>query len=171
MNPHMKHNDMLMFYRYLAKSTSYFEYGSGGSTYQAAVRDNNQRIVSVESDFEWHTKLKSIVKSPAVQFVYCDINTSGEYSDAIRRYGDKELNLILIDGRFRVACCLKCFDVISDTCLIAFDDFIDNPKYHVVLNFYDIIERTKDNRMAILRKKSVAGPLTELIEAYEVIID
>jgi len=41
MNPHMKHNDMLMFYRYLAKSKSYFEYGSGGSKYQAAARDNN----------------------------------------------------------------------------------------------------------------------------------
>jgi predicted O-methyltransferase YrrM len=167
----MKQNDMLMFYRYLAKSTSYFEYGSGGSTYQAAARENNQRIVSVESDFEWHTKLKSIVKNPVVQFIYCDINTSGEYSDAICRHGNKELNLILIDGRFRVACCLKCFDVISDACVIAFDDFLDNPKYHIVLNFYDIIERTKDNRMAILRKKSVTGPLTELVEAYEVIID
>ena len=171
MNPHMKHNDMLMFYRHIGKSKSYFEYGSGGSTYQASMRENNERIVSIESDFEWHTKLKSIVKSPAVQFVYCDINTSGEYSGAIRKYGDKEVDFVLIDGRFRVACCLKCFDVISDACLIAFDDFLDNPKYCIVLNFYEIVERTKDKRMAILRKKSVASPSKELVQSYEVIIE
>jgi len=62
MQPHMSRDDMLMFYRYLAKSKSYFEFGSGGSTYQASIRDNIQRIVSVESDFEWHTKLKSLIK-------------------------------------------------------------------------------------------------------------
>ena len=187
MQPHMSRDDILMFYRYLAKSKSYFEFGSGGSTYQASIRKNIQRIISVESDFEWHAKLKSIVKNPSVQFVYCDIktipNTWGhpglgstiddwrKYSGAIQEYGDKEVDLILIDGRFRIACCLKCFDVISNSCLIAFDDFLDRSQYHVVLNFYDIVEQTKDNRMAILRKKLVPGPPKELIEKYEVFRD
>lgn len=183
----MSHDDMLMFYRYLAKSKSYFEFGSGGSTYQASIRENIQRIISVESDFEWHTKLKSIVKNPLIQFVYCDIKTIPnnwghpgkgstadelrKYSGAIQIYGDKTVDFVLIDGRFRVACCLKCFDIISDTCVIAFDDFLDRPHYHIVLNFYDIVERTKDNRMVILSKKSVSGPPMELIEKYEVIAD
>jgi protein O-GlcNAc transferase len=187
MQPHMSRDDMLMFYRYLAKSKSYFEFGSGGSTYQASIRENNKRIVSVESDFEWHTKLKSLIKNPLVQFIYCDIKTvpntwgnPGEgstvedwrkYSGAIQTYGDKEIDLILIDGRFRVACCLNCFDVISDTCLIAFDDFLDRPPYHIVLDFYEIVERTKDTRMVILRKKSVASPPRELIEKYEFVRD
>ena len=35
----------------------------------------------------------------------------------------KEIDLVFIDGRFRIACCLKCFDIISDNCYIAFDDF------------------------------------------------
>lgn len=185
--PHMNHNDMLMFYKYLSKCKSYFEFGSGGSTYQASIRDNIQRIISVESDFEWYTRLNSIVKTPSIQLVYCDIktipNTWGnpgkgstkddwcKYSGAIQKYGNKEVDLILIDGRFRVACCLNCFDVISDSCLIAFDDFLDRPQYHIVLNFYDIVEKTKDNRMVILRKKSVNGPSKELIETYEVICE
>ena len=187
MQPHMSHDDMLMFYRYLTKSKSYFEFGSGGSTYQASIRENIQRIISIESDSEWHAKLMSLIKNPVVQLVYCDIktipNTWGhpgagstiddwrKYSGAIQKYGDKTVDLILIDGRFRVACCLKCFDIISDSCLIAFDDFLDRKPYHIVLNFYDIIEKTKDERMAILRKKSVASPSRELIETYEVIRD
>jgi len=187
MQPHMSRDDMLMFYRYLAKSKSYFEFGSGGSTYQASIRDNIQRIVSVESDFEWHTKLKSLIKNTCVQFIYCDINTAKnnwghpgtgstvddwrKYSRAIMEYGDKEVDLILIDGRFRVACCLNCFDIVTDSCLIAFDDFLNRSLYHVVLNFYDIVERTRDNSMVILRKKSVPSPTRELIETYEVVAD
>lgn len=161
----MNRNDMLMFYRYLAKSKSYFEFGSGGSTYQASIRENIQRIISVESDFEWHSKVKSIVKSPVVQFVHYDIQVDlGNYLSSIQTYGDPDIDLILIGGLFRVACCLNCFDSISYKCRIAFDDFMDQPQYNIVLKYYDIIERTSDKWMVILRKKSVPGPSRELIE-------
>ena len=74
----------------------------------------------------------------------------------------------MIDGRFRVACCLKCFDVIGSDCVIAFDDFLDRPQYHVVLQFYEVIEKTIDKRMVILKKKALEnGPSKELIEKYE----
>ncbi len=78
------------------------------------------------------------------------------YSNYIRKLTLKEqksIDLILIDGRFRVAYCLKCFDIINTDCLIVFDDFLDRPQYHVVLDYYDIIEKTIDNRMVILQKK------------------
>ena len=48
------------------------------------------------------------------------------YSNQIRLLDDKsvqEIDLIMIDGRFRVACCLRCFDIITDKCVIIFDDF------------------------------------------------
>ena len=78
-----------------------------------------------------------------------------------------EINLIIIDKRFRVACCLKCYDVIKDDCLIAFDCFLNRPHYHVVLEYFDIIEKTQDNRMAILRKKKDRNIPKKLIEEYE----
>jgi len=75
---------------------------------------------------------------------------------------------VFIDGRFRVACCLKCFDVIKPECLIAFDDFLDRPHYHVVLQYYDIVDKTKDNRMVILKKKKNVRAVPEsLIKKYE----
>ena len=79
----------------------------------------------------------------------------------------KAIDFILIDGRFRVACCLKCVDLINSECFIAFDDFLNRPYYHIVLDYYDIIEQTADNRMVILKKKSNISVPREVIEKYE----
>jgi len=62
---------------------------------------------------------------------------------------------------------LKCYDIIKDDCLIVFDDFLDRPKYHIVLDFFDIVEQTLDNRMVILKKKTNVNIPQELIEEYE----
>ena len=95
------------------------------------------------------------------------------YSNHIRNITDEEqksIDLVFIDGRFRVACCLKCFDVIREDCLIAFDDFLNRQEYHVVLKYYDIIEKTIDNRMVILqKKKNIISIPEELIKKYELI--
>jgi hypothetical protein len=78
----------------------------------------------------------------------------------------------MIDGRFRVACCLKCFEVINDDCYIIFDDFLNRKKYHVVLNYYDIIEKTEDKRMVILqKKKNISMPTDKIVKNYELIPD
>ncbi len=91
-----------------------------------------------------------------------------EYSESIIDIGlenSKKIDLILIDGRFRVACCLKCHKMINDNCLIAFDDFLDREYYHVVLDYYEIIDKV-DERMVILRKKYIE-PSEDLINQYE----
>ena len=54
----------------------------------------------------------------------------------------KDIDLVLIDGRFRVACCLKYYDVIKDDCFIAFDDFLNRPEY-IVLKYFDIMKKHK----------------------------
>ncbi len=74
----------------------------------------------------------------------------------------------MIDGRFRVACCLKCFDKINQDCLIIFDDFLNRPQYHIVLDYYEIIEKTIDNTMVVLQKKNhIKNIPDELIQKYE----
>jgi hypothetical protein len=64
---------------------------------------------------------------------------------------------------------LKCYDIIRDNCLIAFDDFLDRQYYHIVLEYFDIVERTQDNRMVILKKKNNVNIPKEIIEKYELI--
>ena len=188
MKPHLASNDIIMFYKYLNQSTIYFEYGSGGSTYQASMRDNIKKIYSVESDIEWHNQLKKIIKKNNIVYMFNEMdskpNTWGypgknatniqkiSYSNKIIDLSKEEqslIDIVFIDGRFRVACCLKCYDIIKDDCLIAFDDFLNRKEYHIVLCYYDIIEKTQDNRMVILKKKKNMNIPNEIIKYYELI--
>jgi protein O-GlcNAc transferase len=188
MEPCLEKNDKEMFYRYLKNINVYFEYGSGGSTYQASIMNNIKKIYSVESDIQWQNKLKQIITFPNINYIYNEMDTQPNtwgnpgknatniqkinYSNHIRNLSKEEqdsIDLVFIDGRFRVACCLKCYDIIKDNCLIAFDDFLNRPHYHIVLEYFDILEKTNDNRMVILKKKKNVKIPIELIEKYEII--
>ena len=186
LSPHLAENDTVLFFKYLDNARNYFEYGSGGSTYAASKRSNIKSIYSVESDIDWHRKLKSIINHNNIHFIFCNmdtkINTWGypsinstrkdwiNYSGRIEKLDESigsNIDLIFIDGRFRVACCLKCFRVMNDNCLIAFDDFLNRREYYIVLDFYNIIEYTDDHRMVILKKKDCEPPNIALIHKYE----
>jgi len=187
MNPWFAENDKLMFYKYLDKATTYFEWGSGGSTYQANSRKNISKIYSVESDKEWFNKLQQIIKSDKIVSFYNEMDTRPKtcghagpnstpeqkinYSNHIRKLSTDEqqkLDFILIDGRFRVACCLKSFELIKSDCIVVFDDFLNRPLYHVVLNYYDMVEKTADERMVILRKKAhITSIPPDVMKRYE----
>ena len=192
MIPELSANDIKMYYRYLDKATVYFEYGSGGSTYQANLRPNIQKIYTVESDKTWMNKLNSVIKNNTkITYIYNEMGTKPDtwgypsksceksnlikYSEHIRNLSVEErskINLVMIDGRFRVACCLKCFEVINDDCYIIFDDFLNRKKYHVVLNYYDIIEKTENKRMVVLqKKKNISMPTDKIVKNYELIPD
>ena len=83
----------------------------------------------------------------------------------------QNIDLVFIDGRFRVACCLKCVDIMNPNCLVAFDDFLTRPQYHIVLDYFDIIDKTTDERMVILKKKENVSVPLEVIQKYELIKD
>ena len=176
--------DIQMFYKYLDICDHYVEYGAGGSTYQAFIRTNIKTIYSIESDYTWIEKMKKYT-GDKVNFIYCNMNTITNtggnpgpdstlkdwinYSDQIKNIDQSvnKINLILIDGRFRVASCLKCFDLINDKCFIAFDDYLDRPQYHIIEKYYDIID-TRKKRMVILKKKmNIISPSIQIIEKYE----
>lgn len=190
MEPWFRLNDKKMYYKYLDKATHYFEFGSGGSTYNASKKKNIIWIRSVESDLDWYNKiLKKVEDKNYVKIIYCDVkakpNNLGRpgkdskledcinYSDQILNLSDDDISkidLILIDGRFRVACALKCFNVIKDNCIVIIDDFLNRKHYHIVLDYYDIIDKTEDKSMVVLKRKlDIDKPNDELIRKYEYI--
>lgn len=188
MEPWLSINDKEMFYRYLKNINVFFEYGSGGTTYQASIRENIKTIYSVESDIQLQEKIKQVIKHSNINYIYNEMNTQTNnwgypgknatniekinYSNHMRKLSKEQqdnIDLVFIDGRFRVACCLKCYDIIRDNCLISFDDFLIRPEYHIVLEYFDIIEKTRDNKMVILKKKKNLIIPKEVIEKYELI--
>jgi hypothetical protein len=180
MEPHINPLDKLLFYKYLDKATNYMEFGSGGSTYQASMRPNIVSICTVESDLEWIHKLQSKISHSSINFNYIDIESipnswgnpgKGCNKEKMKKYSDVKVpggtDMILIDGRFRVACCLKLFEQITNDCIIAFDDFLNRKEYNIVLNYYDIVEQTSDKCMVILKKKDIFPPSLDIIKKYE----
>jgi protein O-GlcNAc transferase len=186
MECHFSFNDKIMFFKYLSNSVNYFEYGSGGSTFLANSMNNIINIYSVESDKEWYNNL--LLLCPKVKLLYNEMNTfpntwgypgknatdymKSSYSSQILHLSGEELNnidLILIDGRFRVACCLKCYNIINNNCKIIVDDFLNRQEYHIILDYYKIIEKTDDNIMVILEKIPNKSIPESLINKYELI--
>ena len=64
-----------MFYKYLNKANVYFEYGSGGSTYRASIKDNIKKIFTVESDKMWQNKLKANIKKNNITYIFNEMDT------------------------------------------------------------------------------------------------
>ena len=192
MKPLFKRNDLQLFFEHLDKLNNddiYFEFGSGGSTYHACMRENINTVISVESDPEWFERVsKSIPFRHKLDYKYININNQPRtwgnpgtgatylqqkaYSDSILHVDKrKNIKMILIDGRYRVACCLKCFDVIDENCVVVFDDFLNRKHYHVVLDYYTILEQTADRQMVVMKKKHNITMDSNTIRAYECIAD
>ena len=189
--------DMSIFEKYISKAKYYAEYGSGGSTYCAALKDNVIKLYSVESDKKWTEQLYSEIPNNvhhkcsllcididagAKKFGYpgpkSNINQWINYNNALninlKEDEKKQIDLILIDGRFRVASILNCLNFMNEDTIVLFDDFNNRKHYHIVLDFFDIIE--KGAKMVVLKKKYTAGKYerkklmkkcNELIKKYQ----
>ena len=170
----------------LSSATTYVEYGAGETTLFSATKTNLKEIHSVESDSGWIRDLKAKLaqdgSSARVQFHHKEMDTAymswGHPGPAAteaqkRAYSDPLLSLtpdvVLIDGRFRVACALKAHGWLSDTATLVFDDFWIRPQYHLILDFYDLVQRI--DTIAILKRKSGVVVPPALIREYELVAD
>ncbi len=181
--PSLPSNVCKYFEEKLKTAKSYLEFGSGGSTLLASKYITGI-IHSIESDVEWYNRLKgefegnSNIKLHLVDLhckpmtwghpsVDCPESRKREYSQIVKSLDLSDVNLVLIDGRFRVACALNIHSLISNETDVLFDDFEDRLEhYSIVLNYYDVI--TRIGRMVHLRKKDNIVE-RDVIEKYELI--
>lgn len=171
----MEPNEKNAFRRYLSESTHYFEYGSGGSTYWACQHPNIRTVTSVENDIQWATKIQKACPRAFVRFVDLGpvkpggtpIHESTKpdwhlYYDAIRtRQVDPDL--ILVDGRWRVACTLTAAMEVPDATFLI-HDYTFRPSYHVVTKYLEPIETIET--LVAFRVKEDIDP-SEVIQYYK----
>ncbi|MGH8137913.1 MAG: hypothetical protein ACREVV_06930 [Steroidobacteraceae bacterium] len=164
------------FRRQLESTRNYLEYGSGGSTILAHKLVNN--LVSVDSDAHFladvRRKLMQDDSQAVTKLIHANIGLTQQWGmpvftkptrRRIRRWETYprapwsyyralglEPDLILVDGRFRVACMLESLLSVSRTnqCPILCDDYASRPHYHVVEQFAHL---SMAGRMAVLRAK------------------
>lgn len=187
----MDEGGLAAFTECIRKSSVYLEYGCGGSTVLAA-NFGVQNIIAVDTSREWIDAVKHKISQGSVTSVavsYCDFGPVGEWgrpiNDAkIREYhrymampwqSAQELgvvpDLILVDGRFRVACFLYSLLCVKNGATILFDDYGDRPQYHVVERFCDLVET--HGRMAVFKaaKQFSIPEIAQAIAKYSVVLD
>lgn len=179
MQPHMPVSELAYFKLVLQNAKRYLEIGCGGSTYLAntVVHDS---VFSIESDPTWiQTTVNQLPENHKVTFHAVDIDTLPKtwgypgpqcpddkkrtYSRTILEYPHVP-DVVLIDGRFRVACALHLHSIIDTNTIVLFDDFANRREYKPVLDFFEEVKRV--GNMVHLRKKEVPIP-SELIATYE----
>ena len=130
------------------------EYGSGGSTCEAADMPG-KTVFSVESDKDWCAGLQGwfAANPPAatVHMHYANVGPTGKWG---KPAGDKHWrnfahypysvwsrpdfqhpDVVLVDGRFRAACFLAVLFSITRPITLYFDDYAERPSYHEVSRF------------------------------------
>lgn len=152
--PHMEPEGRALLAERLGKSKIFLEYGSGGSSVMAA-QSNIRKIYSIDSDETYLRAVQARIGQLGGDLekylpIYADIGPTGDWGRP-RDYGSAALwpayanepwnvmekqgaspDLILVDGRFRVACFLISALLADEGCVILFDDYFDRPGYHVV---------------------------------------
>lgn len=127
------------------------EYGAGGSTAFAAT-ECQARVLSIESDRDWVAKLQDWIAAQGVApgritVQHCDIGPTGPwgrptnnnlwhkfwtYPYALWQDPGFDPDLVLIDGRFRIACLAATMMLCRKPLTVLFDDYAERDYYHVV---------------------------------------
>ncbi len=137
--------DDYLFKRYLKNCDVYFEYGVGNSTIWV-LENTSCKIISVDTDKKWINKINASKNKKRIDINWINLGEIGNWGRPktykYRKYFidyisnvwnfDLKADVILVDGRFRVACFLFSLINAKEGSIIIFDDYVDRPHYHVV---------------------------------------
>ena len=181
--PHFDPDSTPYFLDRLGRASDYLEYGSGGSTVEAARR--NKKFTTVESDRLFLRAVKQKIGNHSGRLIHVNIGKTGEWGAPAEkrwwpwrrwlwsRYAAAPWkfpispDLVLIDGRFRVHCALYSIKQLAGREFeILFDDYAGRPFYHAVERFAAL--NGMFGRMARFTPKSFdSAALNDAIRKYE----
>ena len=146
--------DCSLFKKHLNDCKVYGEYGMGQSTLWV-FQNTDSEILAVDTSQDWVNKVKSKINSdPRVKINWVDLGKIGrwgrpksyvkrkfiyDYLDFLWK-DDIKPEIVLVDGRFRVACFLYSLLKGKPGTKIFFDDYTNRPYYHVVEEYLKPIE-------------------------------
>lgn len=181
----MRKGEVDLFKSTLDQSNGYLEYGCGGSTVYVA-NNTSAEIHTVDSVQDWINKIKKAIgPRPNITYDMIDIgptesfgrpagkskiNNWPSYSDAILRCSFVP-DTVMIDGRFRVASCLKVIKYFSQLKIktnptILFHD-ITRSGFETAFIFLDTIQRENELACFKIKENVDLNELNKLITQYE----
>lgn len=182
----MTPSERVLLWRYLSNATRYIEYGCGGST-ELACRANVEKVVVIESDAKFLQQLidrvpclqTAIIKSQ-IMLLTADLGPTGAFghptNPALKEtwhvYPESVLrapfapDLVLVDGRFRVASALFSLLAVKDEGFVMIHDFFPRTEYYPIYEFAEAVDCVEN--LQVFRKKREINwfKLVTTIEKY-----
>jgi hypothetical protein len=174
-----------LFKNKIKDSNCYFEWGMGGSTFDS-LKYSSAKVYTVESSAEWldHMKkwafIRKNIANGRLHCFYIDIGDTvkwGSPADKSRKsnfpgisqvISDKNISqkvdVVLVDGRFRVACALMAVLNCRKDTTIMIHDFPTRKKYHVLLKY--LVPEKNEGTLTVFKIKSAIDK-EEAISDYE----
>ena len=176
-----------MLKKYVAPAENYLEFGAGGSTYFTLMH-SQAKITTVESDAGWLNKMREYriireaEKNGRLQLRHADIGPVSLWGKPVDPSKDEKfpaysskvfedidgqkLDVVLVDGRFRVACILQTMLHASPKTLIIVHDFWAREHYYPVLEFLDCVDKIDSMAVFTVKPNVNRAQLTTLWEQY-----
>lgn len=184
----MTNNELDLLQIKMYECTNYLEFGSGNSTILASQTTDIEKITVVESDFMFWKELVSSnptiadsIKLKRLNPLIVNIGPTQKWgypaddscqskwplyaSRAFKK--NSSYDLILIDGRFRVACTLQACLHVSPKTKILIHDFFNRPYYFTVLPFLVLEERVDTMGLFRIKKNNDFRLINEFISIYK----
>ena len=184
----MTNDELVFFRRQLSSCTNYLEFGAGYSTSLAVQEEKIKHITTVESDPHfWHELVnfdKGIEDAINIQrlnpvLVNIGLTKAWGYpadDSSIENWPEyakspfafkSDYDLVLIDGRFRIACALHaCINLPVDA-KILIHDFFNRPYYKVLLLFLNEIHKVDTLGLFSIHEKNDKNLIKKAISLYE----
>lgn len=173
--PQMTEREIELFKNAVQGKKTIVEFGSGGSTF-LLFELGAKRVVSVESDPEWvlqvreHELLAPHVMAGRLTVHHADIGPTGKWGYPTRQSLNHTwptywrmpwsvieptlVEMVFVDGRFRVACALNALLQGSPDLTIVVHDFWKRPQYQVLLHYLNCACRA-DNLAVFFAKRDI----------------
>ena len=166
MNPMMTPKEQEFFAQILNRkpNQAYLEYGAGGSTVWACNCNNIQSVTSVEVDKDWIENIKKQDLRIKPQFfnpgyshkgLSVPINNTEKDKWELFSSGINGLfDVVLVDGRFRVACAAYAYDLLKEDGVMLIHDYKeDRLEYYNIEKLYNILHKVD----ALISVKKITG--------------
>lgn len=183
--PDLFDGDGEMFKRLAATAKVYGEYGMGASSLWV-LANTNAKVIAVDTSNEWVASVRaSAGEEPRLTASWVDAGPIGDwgtplgytarqnfpqYFNAIWEQPDQP-DLVLVDGRFRVACFLTSLLRSKPGTRIVFDDYTNRPHYHLIEEIVPRAETCGRQAMFTTPDRLDRDALQNLIESFSLVRD
>ena len=177
--------DSDLFKCIVSEASAYGEYGCGASTVWVA-NNTNTPIQSVDSSLEWIQKVRSeIGEQSNHKLTHVDLGALGDWGRPksykfrtnIATYvggiwnSEKKPNVVLVDGRFRVACMLSSLLHGEPGTHILFDDYFERPHYHLVEEYASVTRKCGDQALFLVPNEIDKSHIAKELERFMYVME